>query len=109
MADGEQHKPDEKTYLESTYHDWRCIICCQLAIRPSVLEYQHLFSYGPFKDVNGKYWFKCDTCSKPFHLECLQIPANTPPGRWECVICRVGDDSDEGKPKILSFLFKYKK
>ena len=30
----------------------------------------------------------CDTCSRPYHLQCCQPPRNVvPPGKWHCHVC----------------------
>jgi hypothetical protein len=95
MAEQQPTKPDQISYFENHYFDWRCTICKLIAIRPQLLEDQHLFEHGPHKDINGTKWYKCHTCNQPFHLECLQIPANTQRGIWNCLVCEIGDQSDE--------------
>ena len=68
--------------LEETYFDWRCIVCCMVALSPQHLENQHLpgtdFVYF---DLDNTPWVKCDKCHTPFHLQCgtlesLQVVRN---------------------------------
>ena len=36
------------------------------------LEVQNLVDYGPYININGDKWIKCDKCFNPYHVECLQ-------------------------------------
>ena len=61
--------------LEETYFDWRCIICCMVALSPQNLENQHLpGTESVYFDLDNTPWVKCDKCHTPFHLQC---------GTWE--------------------------
>ena len=61
--------------LEETYFDWRCIVCCMVALSPQNLENQHLpGTESVYFDLDNTPWVKCDKCHTPFHLQC---------GTWE--------------------------
>ena len=52
--------------MEEVHFDWRCIVCCMVALSPLHLEQQHL-------PGTESVYFDIDT---PFHLQC---------GTWESV------------------------
>ena len=58
---------------EAEYFNWKCVICSILAISPAHLEEQHIVEYGPYTDVDGKQWIKCDKCMSPYHVQCLSV------------------------------------
>ena len=61
--------------MEEIYFDWRCIVCCMLALSPLHLEQQHLTgTESVYFDLDNTPWVKCDKCHTPFHLQC---------GTWE--------------------------
>ena len=61
--------------LEETYFDWRCIVCCIVALSPQHLENQHLpRTESVYFDLDNTPWVKCDKCHTPFNLQC---------GTWE--------------------------
>ena len=64
--------PESKQALESQYFNWKCVICSQVAISSFTLEEQHLIEYGPYTDINGDKWIKCDNCFHPYHIHCLK-------------------------------------
>ena len=74
MADHD-HDPTEYNprwqALEETYFDWRCIVCCMVALSPQHLENQHLpGTESVYFDLDNTPWVKCDKCHTPFHLQC---------------------------------------
>ena len=61
--------------LKETYFDWRCIVCCMVALSPQNLENQHIpGTESVYFDLDNTPWVKCDKCHTPFHLQC---------GTWE--------------------------
>ena len=36
------------------------------------LEDLHLVEYGPYADIDGNKWVKCDKCFHPYHVHCLK-------------------------------------
>ena len=74
--------PESKQALESQYFNWKCVICSQVAISPFTLEEQHLIEYGPYPDINGDKWIKCDNCFHPYHIHCLKEDITT--GKYMC-------------------------
>ena len=61
--------------LEETYFDWRCIVCCMVALSLQNLENQHIpGTESVYFDLDNTPWVKCDKCHTPFHLQC---------GTWE--------------------------
>ncbi len=71
MASGDHFDKHEQA-LENEYFNWRCVICCICAESPMHLENQHMVEYGPFKDINGDNWIKCDKCMAAYHVKCLR-------------------------------------
>ena len=63
--------------MEEVHFDWRCIVCCMVALSPLHLEQQHLpGTESVYFDLDNTPWVKCDKCHTPFHLQC---------GTWESV------------------------
>ena len=63
--------------MEEVHFDWRCIVCCMVALSPLHLEQQHLpGTESVYFDIDNTPWVKCDKCHTPFHLQC---------GTWESV------------------------
>ena len=63
--------------MEEIHFDWRCIVCCMVALSPLHLEQQHLpGTESVYFDLDNTPWIKCDKCHTPFHLQC---------GTWESV------------------------
>ena len=63
--------------MEEVHFDWRCIVCCMVALSPLHLEQQHLTgTESVYFDLDNTPWIKCDICHTPFHLQC---------GTWESV------------------------
>ena len=71
MSDNHEHTTFDYALLESAYFNWRCIICSVLAQSPLHLEMQHTAEYGPYTDIDGQKWIKCDKCENPYHVSCL--------------------------------------
>ena len=66
--------------MEEIHFDWRCIVCCMVALSPLHLEQQHLpGTESVYFDLDNTPWVKCDKCHTPFHLQC---------GTWESVYVR---------------------
>ena len=80
--------PYWKQTQEAEYFNWKCLICSQIAKSPAALEDQHLVEYGPYKDINGDKWIKCDKCFNSCHILCLQ--EDIQPGKYMCTFlgCR---------------------
>ena len=63
--------------MEKIHFDWRCIVCCMVALSPLHLEQQHLpGTESVYFDLDNTPWVKCDKCHTPFHLQC---------GTWESI------------------------
>ena len=63
--------------MKEVHFDWRCIVCCMVALFPLHLEQQHLpGTESVYFDIDNTPWVKCDKCHTPFHLQC---------GTWETV------------------------
>ena len=63
--------------MEEIHFDWRCIVCCMVALSPLHLEQQHLpGTESVYFDLDNTPWVKCDKCHTPFHLQC---------GTWESI------------------------
>ena len=63
--------------MEEIHFDWRCIVCCMVALSPLHLEQQQLpGTESVYFDLDNTPWVKCDKCHTPFHLQC---------GTWESV------------------------
>ena len=63
--------------MEEVHFDWRCIVCCMVALSLLHLEQQHLpGTESVYFDSDNTPWVKCDKCHTPFHLQC---------GTWESV------------------------
>ena len=63
--------------MEEIHFDWRCIVCCMVALSPLHLEQQHLpGTESVYFDLDNTPWVKCDKCHTPFNLQC---------GTWESV------------------------
>ena len=57
--------------MEEIHFDWRCIVCCMVALSPLHLEQQHLTgTESVYFDLDNTPWVKCDKCHTPFHLQC---------------------------------------
>ena len=71
MADnGGQYDPKAQA-MEEAHFDWRCIVCCMVALSPLHLEQQHLpGTDSVYFDLDNTPWVKCDKCHTPFHLQC---------------------------------------
>ena len=80
--------PYWKQTEETEYFNWKCLICSQIAKSPAALEEQHLVEYGPYKDINGDKWIKCDKCFNSYYVQCLQ--EHIQPGKYVCTFlgCR---------------------
>ena len=71
---GGQYDPRAQA-MEEVHFDWRCIVCCMVALSPLHLEQQHLpGTESVYFDLDNTPWVKCDKCHTPFHLQC---------GTWE--------------------------
>ena len=63
--------------MEEVHFDWKCIVCCMVALSPLHLEQQHLpGTESVYFDIDNTPWVKCDKCHTPFHLQC---------GTWESI------------------------
>ena len=72
-SNGGQYDPRAQA-MEEVHFDWRCIVCCMVALSPLHLE-QHLpVTESVYFDLDNTPWIKCDKCHTPFHLQC---------GTWE--------------------------
>ena len=67
---------------EAAYFNWKCLICSEIAQPPAALEDQHFVEYGPFTDINGDKWVKCDKCFNSYHVQCLK--EDIPVGKYTC-------------------------
>ena len=57
--------------IEEAHFDWRCIVCCIVALSPGHLEHQHIPGTDSiYFDLDNTPWVKCDKCHTPFHLQC---------------------------------------
>ena len=75
-ADPTQFDPRAQA-MEEVHFDWRCIVCCMVALSPLHLEQQHLpGTESVYFDIDNTPWVKCDKCHTPFYLQC---------GTWESV------------------------
>ena len=75
MADNGGHYDPRVQAMEEIHFDWRCIVCCMVALSPLHLEQQHLpGTESVYFDLDNTPWVKCDKCHTPFHLQC---------GTWE--------------------------
>ena len=75
-ADPTQYDPRAQA-MEEIHFDWRCIVCCMVALSPLHLEQQHLpGTESVYFDLDNTPWVKCDKCHTPFHLQC---------GTWESI------------------------
>ena len=75
-ADPTQFDPRAQA-MEEVHFDWRCIVCCMVALSPLHLEQQHLpGTESVYFDIDNTPWVKCDKCHTPFHLQC---------GTWESI------------------------
>ena len=81
---------ESKQALESQYFNWKCVICSQVAISPFTFEEQHLIEYGPYTDISGHKWIKCDNCLHLYHIHCLK--EDIPTGKYMCM----RDENDGG-------------
>ena len=69
-ADPTQYDPRVQA-MEEIHFDWRCIVCCMVALSPLHLEQQHLpGTDSVYFDSDNTPWVKCDKCHTPFHLQC---------------------------------------
>ena len=61
MADnGGQYDPKAQA-MEEAHFDWRCIVCCMVALSPLHLEQQHLpGTDSVYFDLDNTPWVKCD-------------------------------------------------
>ena len=77
MANNGGHYDPRAQAMEEVHFDWRCIVCCMVALSPLHLEQQHLpGTESVYFDLDNTPWVKCDKCHTPFHLQC---------GTWESV------------------------
>ena len=77
MANNGGHYDPRAQVMEKVHFDWRCIVCCMVALSPLHLEQQHLpGTESVYFDLDNTPWVKCDKCHTPFHLQC---------GTWESV------------------------
>ena len=75
-ADPTQFDPRAQA-MKEVHFDWRCIVCCMVALSPLQLEQQHLpGTESVYFDIDNTPWVKCDKCHTSFHLHC---------GTWESV------------------------
>lgn len=92
--------PDEMSWYQTQFGDWRCLICQGIACRAGLLNDQlKRDEANPLKDVDNKLWLQCDSveCLAKFHLECLGLRLDLPKGWWHCIRCRLQPfvDNDE--------------
>ena len=53
--------------MEEIHFDWRCIVCCMVALFPLHLEQQLLpGTESVYFDIDNTPWVKCDKCHTPF-------------------------------------------
>ena len=65
-ADRTQFDPRAQA-MEEVHFDWRCIVCCMMALSPLHLEQQHLpGTESVYFDIDNTPWVKCDNCIPPF-------------------------------------------
>ena len=77
MANNGGHYDPRAQAMKEVHFDWRCIVCCMVALSPLHLEQQHLpGTESVYFDLDNTPWVKCDKCHTPFHLQC---------GTWESV------------------------
>ena len=75
-ADPTQFDPRAQA-MEEVHFDWRCIICCLVALSRLHPEQEHLpGTESVYFNIDNTTWVKCDKCHTPFHLQC---------GTWESV------------------------
>ena len=75
---GGQYDPRAQA-MEEVHFDWRCIVCCMVALSPLHSEQQHLpETESVYFDLDNTPWVKYDKCHTPFHLQC---------GTWESLCC----------------------
>ena len=71
MADNGGQYDSKAQAMEEAHFDWRCIVCCMVALSPLHLEQQHLpGTDSVYFDLDNTPWVKCDKCHSPFHLQC---------------------------------------
>ena len=63
---------DADQAVDSQFFNWKNLICSQVAQTPTEFEMQHIVEYGPYTDINGDKWKKCDKCFNPYHVDCLK-------------------------------------
>ena len=74
-TNGGQYDPRAQA-MEEVHFEWRCIVCCMVALSPLHLE-QHLTgTESVYFHLDNTPWVKCNICHTPFHLQC---------GTWESV------------------------
>ena len=65
MADNGGHYDPRAQAMEEIHFDWRCIVCCMVALSPLHLEQQHLpGTESVYFDLDNTPWVKCDKCEK---------------------------------------------
>ena len=65
-SNGGQYDPRAQA-MEEVHFDWRCIVCCMVALSPVHLEQQHLpGTESVYFDLDHTPWVKCDKCHTPF-------------------------------------------
>ena len=67
MANNGGHYDPRAQAMEEVHFDWRCIVCCMVALSPLHLEQQHLpGTESVYFDLDNTPWVKCDKCHTPF-------------------------------------------
>ena len=57
--------------IEEGQFNWRCTVCCLVALSPGHLEHQHIpGTESVYYDLDNTPWVRCDKCHTPFHLQC---------------------------------------
>ena len=66
MANNGGHYDPRAQAMEEVHFDWRCIVCCMVALSPLHLEQQHLpGTESVYFDLDNTPWVKCDKCHTP--------------------------------------------
>ena len=64
MADNGGHYDPRAQAMEEIHFDWRCIVCCMVALFPLHLEQQHLpGTESVYFDLDNTPWVKCDSAT----------------------------------------------
>ena len=104
MANNGGHYDPRAQAMEEIHFDWRCIVCCMVALSPLHLKQQHLpGTESVYFDLDNTPWVKCDKCHTPFHLQC---------GTWESLtlvrnkhfLCNFSaEESFRSRPMLLDY------